>query len=280
MATSGDRRSVVQRLPAWFIRLLALLARKGILPERRFFFLKAVSSRPDFLMKRLNLVDRIFVPSRNMENLLLANGLQKDKVCFSPFGLNLEFIPEKVLKSFTGRLRVGFIGSLYEHKGCHVLLEAIRALPQTVPIELHIYGDSVGNDDYRATLQRLAAQDDRIAFLGTFPNPEIGRVLEGLDVVVVPSIWYENTPLVIYSALAAGCPVIATNQSGMAEVVHDGVNGLLVEPNNRDALARALCSLIDDRDLLERLSRQTSRPRSIQEYVDDLLREYDGLRRR
>ena len=83
------------------------------------------------------------------------------------------------------------------------------ALPAS-DVELKIYG---GLEDYPqyVAAARAAAGDPRITFCGTFANQEIGRVFAGIDVLVVPSVWYENTPLVISSAQQAGCPVIASD---------------------------------------------------------------------
>ena len=64
--------------------------------------------------------------------------------------------------------------------------------------------------------------------------------LSRIDVLVVPSIWYENAPLVVYSALAAGVPVVATDLGGLSETIVHGRNGLLFEPGNPAALAAEL----------------------------------------
>ena len=69
------------------------------------------------------------------------------------------------------------------------------------------------------------------------PNESIGDVFSELDVLVVPSVWYENTPLAIYSAQEAGCPVIASNLGGMSEVIKHEKNGLLFEAGDFVGLA-------------------------------------------
>src|SRR6185369_6110645 len=125
--------------------------------------------------------------------------------------------------------------------------------------------------EYVDSLKRKAADDPRVSFCGTFPNDRIGEIIADIDVLVVPSIWYENTPLVIYSAQAAGCPVIASNLGGMSEVVHHGENGLLFEPGDVSGLAELFNSLVLDRELVGRLSRNAMTPKSIPEYVDDLV---------
>ena len=89
--------------------------------------------------------------------------------------------------------------------------------------------------------------------------------------LVIPSLWYENTPLVIYSAQAAACPVIASNLPGLAAVVVHEHNGLLFEPGNAALLAQQLSRLIDEDELLQRLSHNAHPPKTTATYVDELL---------
>ena len=146
-----------------------------------------------------------------------------------------------------------------------------------MPLQVKIFGRTKDFPDYVARLKDLAGGDPRIQFCGTFPNSTIGKIFSGLDVLVVPSIWYENTPLVIYSAQAAGCPVIASDLGGMAEVIHHEDNGLLFKSGNVAELARALQRLSEDRNLLEHLAKRAVMPRSIQNYVWQLEGVYEDV---
>jgi glycosyltransferase involved in cell wall biosynthesis len=266
-----DEATIVKRMPDWLVALAAMLARAGVLPRSRFGFLLSVSERPGFLMERLNRVARVLVPTRLMERILVQNGLHSNLTDYCQFGLNLDYIPEQLPRISSGLLRVGFIGTLFEHKGIHILLAAMGLMKPEEDIELQVFGDYREQPDYVASLKRSVASNSRIRFCGTFPNSEIGKVLAGLDLLVVPSIWYENTPLVIYSAMAAGCPVIASNLGGMSEVIHHEVNGLLVEPGDVQGLAMAIKRLADDRQLLAQLASRCNRPKSIGQYVKELL---------
>jgi glycosyltransferase involved in cell wall biosynthesis len=98
-----------------------------------------------------------------------------------------------------------------------------------------------------------------------------------LDVLVVPSIWYENSPLVIYSAQAAGCPVIASNLGGMAEVVEHEKNGLLFEAGDVAGLSSAIERLVGDRQLLQQLAANAIKPKSISDYVSELQIIYEQV---
>lgn len=268
--------TTVKRSPDWFLTMVVMLCRLGLLPKKYFSFAYAMALRPAFLMQRLNSVSKVIIPSRIMEQILVRNGLNSKLALFSGFGLNLDNIPATGRKK-TDCLRIGFIGSLYEHKGIQVLLKAFRLLPSDCPAVVKVYGENKAQPGFMSSLHELAAADPRITFYGAFPNSEIGAVLSEIDVLVVPSIWYENTPLVIYSAMAAGCPVIASNLGGMSEVVQHNINGLLVEPGNASALAEALKQLSIDETLLFRLASGCKRPKSIRTYVAELLAVYDEI---
>jgi glycosyltransferase involved in cell wall biosynthesis len=168
---------------------------------------------------------------------------------------------------------IGFIGTLSSYKGCHILIQAFNQL-NLPSLKLKIYGNPEHFPNYSADLHSLAADNEAIEFCGTFPNHQIADVLSELDVLVVPSLWYENTPLVVYSALAAHCPVIASDFPGMSEVVAHEENGLVFPAGDSYALAEQLRMLANTPDLLPRLSLGCKPPKSSSEYVDELESTY------
>ncbi len=171
-------------------------------------------------------------------------------------------------------LRIGFIGTLYHHKGAHVLLEAVRSLPTDMPLKVQIYGELEQFPEYARTLRSVAGNDHRIEFCGTFPNTRIGEIFYGLDVLVVPSLWYENTPLTLSFAQAARVPVVATDTEGMNEVIADGENGFLFAKGDVKGLSGIIRMLCNDRSVVKRLSDHARQPKSISSYVDELERIY------
>jgi glycosyltransferase involved in cell wall biosynthesis len=90
-------------------------------------------------------------------------------------------------------------------------------------------------------------------WMGRIANERVGEVLADTDLVAVPSLWYENSPVVIQEARAAGVPVVVSGLGALAEKVRHGVDGLHFPPGDADALRRALLRLIDEPDLLPRL---------------------------
>ena len=126
------------------------------------------------------------------------------------------------------RLRLGFLGSLMVSKAPHVLLEAVGRLPRgAVSVDLFgSYSAYHGDDRYRHQLEPLLKQDG-VMVHGAIAHDRVAQALSSIDVLVVPSIWPENSPLVIQEAFLAGVPVVASRIGGIPEAIDDGRNGLL-----------------------------------------------------
>jgi glycosyltransferase involved in cell wall biosynthesis len=102
---------------------------------------------------------------------------------------------------------------------------------------------------------RHAAAGLPIAFHGRFDRDRAAEVYASLDALVVPSLWPENSPLVIHEAFMSGVPVVGARIGGVPGLVRDGLNGLLYEPFSVDALRRCLQRLVDDGALVSTLAR-------------------------
>ncbi|MCB9881589.1 MAG: glycosyltransferase family 4 protein [Planctomycetes bacterium] len=148
-------------------------------------------------------------------------------------------------------LRIGFLGTLAEWKGIHVLIEAMNRLgDDEASLELH--GVLEYFPQYVERLRDLA-RHPRISFEGRYDNAHVADILAGIDVLVVPSLWYENSPITIHEAFSSGVPVVASGVGGMAEFVEHEKNGLHFQIGSSDSLFAALRRLIDEEGLLQRL---------------------------
>jgi glycosyltransferase involved in cell wall biosynthesis len=217
----------------------------------------ATASRLDVNISRLNKLKALVVPNKFMGDLLVEYGVTPSLIVQSAFGID------------------GFIGTLAPHKGCGVLVDAFKLLQKGKAI-LKIYGSVTEHPDYSSKLKLLVDNKDDIEFCGTFHNSEISQVLAGVDVLVVPSLWYENTPLVVYSAQAAFCPVVASDLPGISVVIENEVNGLLFSAGDTVQLASQLSRLVDEPGLAARLSANARSPKSIASYVEELLDVWAG----
>ncbi len=171
---------------------------------------------------------------------------------------------------------LGYIGTIQYHKGVHVLVEGFRKV-EAPNLRLKVWGGSFHEKQYERKVRASAAGDPRIEFLGPYAHDALRGVLEQVDLVVVPSVWYENAPLTITSALAAGVPVIASDIGGMAEFVQDGVNGLLFAMGNAGDLARRLAQVARDPELVRRLRDGITPPPGLEEEAFRMERLYRGL---
>jgi glycosyltransferase involved in cell wall biosynthesis len=247
---------------------------------RNMAALRAMLARTEFLRERVNAVDAILAPTKLMQQILTANRINPDLVTISHYGVDIsDFQGAKRLRPVSGELRIGYIGTIHSQKGLHVLLRAFKQLPQSNGATLRVCGKLEYYPAYAHEVYQLSAQDPRINFAGAFPNEQMAAELGKIDVLVVPSTWYENTPLVIYSALVAGIPVIASNLGGMAEIVRHGENGLLFESGDPEDLARQLNRLIEEPGLLEKLGGNAGNMRSVEDSVDEMLTLYERLRK-
>ncbi|MBB6186542.1 glycosyltransferase family 4 protein [Rhodanobacter sp. MP7CTX1] len=158
----------------------------------------------------------------------------------SPLGLDAPNVPH-------AGLRIGFIGRLDPTKGVEALLQAFREYERP-DAELWIAG--TGKSVYQASLPAMV-QDPRVRFLGHVSPREF---YPQVDFVVVPSLWNDTFPGVVFESLAFGKPVIGSRRGGIPEMIRDGANGLLFDPDRPQELVAALWQLSDD-SLRERMGR-------------------------
>ncbi len=228
-------RGVAGRLARTALRF-PMLARRSGWQDR----VDAIRERRERLGHVLQEMDLLISPSHFLKQMFVHRGnVSPERFLYFRYGLDeMWATPPPRLPSTDGVLRIGYIGQLSHHKGVHVLLKALRRTKGRW--ELHIYGDPTRFPRYVEHLRRLADGDPRIRWKGAVENRAVPQVLAGLDVLVVPSIWYENAPITILEAQAAGVPVVVSDLGGMAELVQHERDGLRFRPGDDRDLARQL----------------------------------------
>ena len=146
--------------------------------------------------------------------------------------------------------RFVFLGRITPPKGVAWLLQAVREV--RAPIHLDIAGEGYAEPEMRRLAARLGLED-RVTFHGWVSGERINALLAQSRALVFPSIWHEPGGTVAFEAMVNGRGVIMSQVGGMPEVITEGVNGMLVEPNDVDGLARALECLAQDWPLAQRL---------------------------
>jgi glycosyltransferase involved in cell wall biosynthesis len=229
-----------------------------------------------YLANAIGSVDRVIAASQFLIDLFARSGVDPSKLEFRAYGLDTSWAVGHTTKSASDRLRIGFIGQILPFKGPDLLIRAIRSLD--APVDLRIYGALEKSPEYGRSLRDLAGDDPRIAFCGTFENSRMGSILADLDVLAVPSTWYDF-PLVISSALATKTPVIATDQPGMNELIEHDVNGLLFERSSWQGLAAQIQRLVDDRELYLRLQKNIQPVKDLEQMAAEYVTLYQSLQR-
>lgn len=214
-----------------------------------------VGRRMRHLREMCELVDVFVAPARYLlERYRDDFGLPASKLVYLDYGFDRA--------RMNGRRRVpgepftfGYIGTHIPAKGIHDLIRAFGCLRGDC--RLRIWGRPRGQDT--AALEAMAralppGAAERVEWRPEYNNADItGAVFDHVDAIVVPSIWVENSPLVIHEAQQARVPVVTADVGGMAEYVHHEVNGLLFRHRSTDALAAEMQRLVDDPALAARL---------------------------
>ncbi|HLM68427.1 MAG TPA: glycosyltransferase, partial [Longimicrobium sp.] len=182
--------AAVARAPDWLVGLGVRAATSPRLPlaaPRFFTEVRALVGRQQFLRRELNRIDRVLAPSRLMERKLVEGGIEAERVSFLPYGIEAAGGERGAERGRERVLRLGFIGSVAEHKGVDVAVDALRLLPPALPVELSIHGESGSNAASQAYYARIRAQaesDPRIRLCPPFANGEVRRVLGSIDALV------------------------------------------------------------------------------------------------
>jgi glycosyltransferase involved in cell wall biosynthesis len=213
-----------------------------------------------------------------MRSRLVDYGVAADKVRMLPYGVpspDASRVRTGERADADARLRIAFVGSLAQNKGAHLLLQAMRLLP-ALAADVAVWGRRT-DDDYGRHLDELARADPRVRFAGTFAAGGFPPILAWADVLVVPSLWHENAPLVLLEALAHRCPAIVADVPGLTEPMRIGVDGWTFRRGDAHDLATQIARIAADCASLSAV-RATSRAiRTTADYMDDLMQIYDEL---
>jgi glycosyltransferase involved in cell wall biosynthesis len=239
----------------------------------------------DFFMRELfiksffNLADRFICPSEFLRQRYISWGLPAEKTVVIENGQPLTPPTEGERPAETGcERRFAVIGQLSRLKGTLVLLEAARLLPRRVRarVRIEINGSlQYAEASFKAELAKcLRGLEETVRLNGAYLPEHVAGIVRRNGWVIVPSIWWENSPVVIQEAFAAGRPVICSDIGGMAEKVKDGVTGFHFRVNNPADLAARIEECADRPEVWREMCSRLPRPPSVEETVDRLLELY------
>lgn len=245
-------------------------------PERSAgdFFL-----REKYIKSVFENVDVFVSPSHFLVDRYVDWGLPKEKIMMIENGQpKAAFLPARTLMEGEKRGHFAFFGQVNPYKGIHVLLEAFKVLPDDVKRQVHldIHGANldVQADEFKDKVKALLDDlEGTVTMHGSYEPHEMPGLLSQTDWVIIPSVWWENSPMVIQEAYKHGRPLIGSDIGGMKEKIEDRVTGLLFRARNPIDLAKKIESIIDDSSCWEEYVNNIQQPITIEGCADIHLNE-------
>lgn len=240
--------------------------------------------RKRFIQSQLSLVDLFLAPSRFLLERYVDWGIPRDKILYEENGRTMG--PRYAESSEQRpRNRLAFFGQITEFKGIDVLLKAMRVISEDERLRgggahLWIHGANLEHrsQDFQDEIKGLLrATQQTVTMAGSYQPSDLPRLMANIDWVIVPSIWWENAPLVIQEAFHNRKPVICSNIGGMAEKVSDGINGLHFHVGDPLHLAQTINRAVSTEGLWESLRQGIPEVYGMNSHVAALSRIYRTL---
>lgn len=194
---------------------------------------KLLLKRQEDIGNFLKLADYVIAVSKWLYDAILANGGNYTKLILIRHGLPQKRLISKKNKAWEAGSRVltiGYLGRFNHSKGLHILIKAVKRLPSEVKVKLKLYGKSSNSEEdlYFSFIKRIGEETRRIVFCGELKPEEKKSFFKDIDILAVPSLWFEAGPLVVLEAFSCGVPVMGSDVGGIAELVTNRKNGILI----------------------------------------------------
>jgi glycosyltransferase involved in cell wall biosynthesis len=266
-------RNALAALPAWVYRPAGRLL--DVWPvstyaTRALMYPRSVEQAIRGKQFVLRQAQQIIAPSRAIAEALIRNGAAESRVNIVPHGIDP--LPRVPLGDLQNRpVRFGYVGQIHRAKGVSVLLEAFSGLPAGLA-ELRITGQPQrpGEQAYLDSAMRPLHGRADVTQHGSVSHDQIAQVMAKIDVLIVPTICLEVFGLVILEAFSVGRPVIVTDSGGPSEIVRNGIDGIVVPPNDAQALSKAMKELAEHPRRIAELAANIRPVRTLAQHVDDI----------
>jgi glycosyltransferase involved in cell wall biosynthesis len=236
--------------------------------------------RKQFVQSQMSLVDLFIAPSEFLRDRYVDWGIPAEKIRVEEYGrLPLSYAPASPRRK--KRNRFGFFGQFSHYKGINVVLQAMtRLVEEEVDARVWLHGANleIQPEEFQEEYKELLdASGDSVVPVGRYDHDQLGSLMENVDWVLVPSRWWENSPLVIQESFMHRRPVICSDIGGMAEKVTDGVDGLHFRAGDPEDLARVIAQAASSPQLWRTLSGNISSIYPMTAHVEELIGLYGEL---
>jgi len=225
----------------------------------------SIIKRYDDAQKMFENVDILISPSRFLVESYKSNGWSRN-ILHINHGVDYRYVkPRTSREKNAGTVTFGYTGVVTRFKGVDLLLNAFSAVKAS-GIALKIYGNCLWETDFNVYLDTALQKDKRIQMMGKYEHEDLPRVMDEIDIVVVPSSTLESYGLVVVESMAYGNPVIASDIVGSAyEYIRDGENGFIFPVSEPAALKDIIEKISHDHSIVEKLRSKISLPPRIEE---------------
>jgi len=204
-------------------------------------------------------------------------GVKSEKILISPMGTRAaEDIIPSPNENYDETIRLGFIGAVVPIKGVKTIIEALNFIEasERTKFSLDIYGD--GDPFYIENLKNNC-HNITVHFHGPYKYNQLSAILANIDVLIVPPIWFDNSPQTIFEGLAAKKLIVASNIGGIPDFIENNINGLLFEPRDSKSLSKILLKIKSENKLRFELIKNIKPPKTMSDFVDENEKIYHKL---
>ena len=263
------------------VKMLVKAVRRNRMIARVPDFEPIMQERDRYFACLFAMIDMVVPPNEFMKRMMIKSGYVRDDVPVIGFGAPVHdeqlHPPSGKIPNKQGKIRVGYCGTIHPSKGLHVLVEAIEKDPGVCDVlEFDLYGsiqDMAYFEDLKGRIGRLNA----VRYCGVFASSEANQIIRNLDLLVVPSIWHENTPLIAYTALYNKTPLICSASEGLVDIVRRHHGGVFFAPGDSSELVSILQSVARDTALPCRWSNQIVDVKTSRDFAGEYYELYKAV---
>jgi glycosyltransferase involved in cell wall biosynthesis len=232
------------------------------------------------MIEAINRTDGVLAVSRFVKDLFVGMGLDPDLVTVNHIGNKMADRPlPEPGASGPARLPVKmvFLGVADPLKGLPFLLKTLCSMPAGLlgSLELHVHARGITrlkglDSELSAQIRMLDKHLSSLYIADGYRFDELPSILAGKDLGIVPPIWYDNAPQVVFEMLSLGVPVIGARIGGIPDFVRHGENGMLFDPGSVDDLGRTLKTVVTDPGVIDRFRQGIKPMKTVAAHIDDL----------
>jgi glycosyltransferase involved in cell wall biosynthesis len=200
--------------------------------------------------------EKIICPSKQLMGQFKRAGFDEQKIDFLPHGVDTNLFTPRKSKKYKNLNYILFVGRLYQHKGVHIAIDALKELKNMGYKNLNLKIIGEGDQHYTHSLHNRAKKlglSENVHFEGIIPQEKLPEYYSNAAVVIIPSL-IEPFGIVAIEAMACRGSLIASRVGGLKEIINNKQDGFLVSPNNPIELAQSVDLLLRNPILAKAIS--------------------------